>query len=97
MVRFLAEHSPIDALEPDRLQHVAGRAQIEFYPEGSTILEGDESARMLYVVRAGAVEVVDGGRVLDLLGEGDVFGGMGSTSPRDRRSSCGHTRTPSAT
>ena len=81
IVRFLAEHSPFDSLEPGRLQEVAGRAQIEFYTEGSVILrEGDESARVLYVVRTGAVEVVDGDRVLDLLGEGDVFGAMGAAT-----------------
>ena len=81
IVRFLAEHSPFDSLEPGRLREVAGRAQIEFYPEGSVILrEGDESARVLYVVRTGAVEVVDGGRVIDLLGEGDVFGAMGAAT-----------------
>lgn len=82
IVRFLAEHFPFDALEPGRLQHIAGRAQIEFYPEGSTILRGsDELGRTLYVVRVGAVEVVGDGRVLDLLLEGDVFGAMGSANP----------------
>ena len=80
IVRFLVEHSPFDALEPDRLQHVADGAQIEFYPMGATILRGGESDRMLYVVRVGAVEVVEDGRVLDLLLEGDVFGAMGPSS-----------------
>jgi CBS domain-containing protein len=79
IVRFLAEHSPFDALEPGRLERVAGHAQIEFYPVGSTILSGGESDRTLYVVRLGAVEVVEDGRVLDLLLEGDVFGAMGSS------------------
>ncbi len=79
IVRFLAQHSPFDALEPDRLQQVADRAQIEFYPMGATILRGGESDRTLYVVRVGAVEVVEDGRVLDLLLEGDVFGAMGSS------------------
>jgi CBS domain-containing protein len=79
IVRFLAEHSPFDALEPGGLERVAGHAQIEFYPVGSTILSGGESDRTLYVVRLGAVEVVEDGRVLDLLLEGDVFGAMGSS------------------
>ncbi len=59
IVRFLAEHSPFDALEADRLQHVAGSAQIEFYPMGTTILRGGESDRTLYVVRVGAVEEIE--------------------------------------
>jgi CBS domain-containing protein len=78
IVRFLAEHSPFDALEPGRLEDLAGRAQIEFYPEGSTIVRGGgEAPRSIYVIRSGAVEVLAGGRVLDLLLEGDVFGEMG--------------------
>jgi len=78
IVRFLAEHSPFDDLEPDRLQAVADTAQIEFYAEGSVIVrDADESAASVYVVRTGAVELVEGDRVIDLLGEGDVFGAMG--------------------
>ena len=42
-VRFLAEHSPFGSLEPGRLRQVAGRAQIEFYTEGSVILREGEN------------------------------------------------------
>ena len=36
--------------------------------------QGDEPVTYLRVVRSGAVELLANGRVLDLLGEGEVFG-----------------------
>ena len=78
IVRFLAEHAPFDDLAPERLQDVAAHGQIEFYAEGSAILrDGDDSSRTVYVIRSGAVELVEDDRVVDLLGEGDMFGAMG--------------------
>lgn len=72
---FLARHPPFDSVVPEELERVARSAQIEFFPAGTTILQqAGEPARFLYVVRTGAVELLDEGRVLDLLGEGEAFG-----------------------
>jgi len=72
---FLARYPPFDSLTPEALERVARSVQIEFFPAGTTILQqAGEPARFLYVVRAGAVELLDEGRVLDLLGEGEAFG-----------------------
>jgi CBS domain-containing protein len=75
---FLARFPPFDALAPQALAAVAGRAQIEHFAPGVPILErGTEPARFLYVVRKGAVEIesrMARGRALDLLGEGEIFG-----------------------
>ncbi len=52
IVRFLAEHAPFDDLDPERLQDVAARGQIEFFAEGSAILrDGDDSSHTVYVAR----------------------------------------------
>ena len=72
---------------------------IEFYGRDQIILQaGGEPARFLYVVRTGAVELVDEEQVLDLLSEGEVFGHpsllSGDVSRRER---AGRTRTASAT
>lgn len=73
--RFLHEHPPFDALDPGELGRVAAAAEQEFHPAGSTIfLQGAEPVEHLRVVRTGAVEIVLDGRVLDLLGEGELFG-----------------------
>jgi CBS domain-containing protein len=73
--RFLHEHPPFDALDDDEIERVAGAAEIEFHRAGATIFsQGAEPVEHLRVVRAGAVEIVFDGRVLDLLGEGELFG-----------------------
>lgn len=72
---FLARYPPFDALPPEELRRVARAVEIAFFPAGSTILlRAGEPAGSLYVVRTGAVELVEDGRVVDLLLEGEVFG-----------------------
>jgi CBS domain-containing protein len=72
---FLSRHPPFDALDTQTLDRVAAALRVEFFPAGTTILDqSGEPARFLYVVRVGAVELLDEGRLLDLLGEGEAFG-----------------------
>jgi CBS domain-containing protein len=72
---FLRRFPPFDSLPAEALAHVAGQVQIEHFAPGTTILQqSGEPARFLYVVRRGAVEVVDDGSLIDLLGEGEIFG-----------------------
>ena len=75
VVSFLAEHPPFDALAAEDLQRVAGAVEIESHRAGTTIFsQGARAVEHLRVVRSGGVEIVAGGRVLDLLGEGELFG-----------------------
>jgi CBS domain-containing protein len=75
IARFLREHPPFDALEPKLVEQVARVADLELSPAGTTIFcQGDEPVEHLRVIRGGAVELVHNGRVLDLLGEGELFG-----------------------
>jgi CBS domain-containing protein len=72
---FLERYPPFDGLPPDGLDRIAHSTQIEYFPAGTTILrQGAEPARSLYVVRRGAVELLDEGRMVDLLEEGELFG-----------------------
>ena len=72
---FLRRYPPFDALSAERLAEVARSVEIEHFPGGAVILQqGGEPATALYVVRKGAVELLDDGQVLDLLLEGEVFG-----------------------
>ena len=72
---FLRLHPPFDDLDDERLADVVRHAHIEFFPEGTVILqEFGEPARFLYMVRRGAVEVLEAGEVVDIEGEGEVFG-----------------------
>ena len=75
VTRFLHEHPPFDALDADEVDRVAAAAEVERHRAGATIIpQGAEPVSHLRVVRTGAVEIVFDGRVLDLLGVGELFG-----------------------
>ena len=72
---FLKRHPPFDDLDAATVVRLAERADIERFPAGTKIFEqGAEPPDAVRVVREGAVELVDHGRVVDLLGEGELFG-----------------------
>ncbi|MGA8333600.1 MAG: putative nucleotidyltransferase substrate binding domain-containing protein [Solirubrobacteraceae bacterium] len=75
VTEFLRAHPPFDSLEAGEVDRVAAAAEVEFHRAGTTIFsQGAEPVAHLRVVRTGAVEIVFDGRVLDLLGEGELFG-----------------------
>ena len=75
VTRFLRARPPFDALEQGTVERVAAAAEVEFHRAGTTIFsQGADPIEHLRVVRSGVVEIVHHGRVLDLLGEGDLFG-----------------------
>ena len=72
---FLRIYPPFDELSEERLTEVVEHTHIEFYGADQVILHsGGQPAEFLYVVRTGAVELIDEGHVIDLLVEGEVFG-----------------------
>ena len=72
---FLRGVAPFDTLERALLERVAATAQESAYPTGSTILtQGGDPASAAWVIREGSVELADEGRVIDLLGAGEMFG-----------------------
>ncbi len=72
---FLRAHPPFDTLEPDQVARVAGSAELEFYRAGEVVFgQGAEPVAHLRVVRTGAIEIIADGNVLDVLGEGELFG-----------------------
>ena len=78
---FLSQHPPFDGLDGDRLATIARSVLIEFFPAGTTILEQDgRPAEYLYVIRSGAVEILEHAHVVDLAGEGEVFGELSIVS-----------------
>ncbi len=72
---FLGRYPPFDGLDAPALEGVAAEVRIEFFPAGTAILDqGGDPAGFMYVVHKGAVELLEEGLLLDLLGEGEVFG-----------------------
>jgi CBS domain-containing protein len=75
VVGFLLDHPPFDALEPADVERLAAAADVEYHAAGSTIFhQGAEPVQYLRVIRNGAVEILADGRLLDLLGVGELFG-----------------------
>ena len=72
---FLADHPPFDALTDPELDRVVSSVQIEHFAPGAVILrQAAAPASHLFVIRRGGAEIVDEGRVIDEVGDGDVFG-----------------------
>jgi CBS domain-containing protein len=75
IVEFLRRHAPFSDLSEEALEELARSTEVEFFPAGATIFRQEVGPiQHLRVIRRGGVELVDRGRVLDLLGEGDLFG-----------------------
>ena len=72
---FLGAHPPFDVLGADDLARIAAGTQTEPTPRGQVIFsQGAGPAEYVRMVRSGSVEVIHDGRVLDLLGPGELFG-----------------------
>jgi CBS domain-containing protein len=72
---FLGSYPPFDAVGPDELARVAAVTQTELTPRGQTIFsQGAGPVESVWMVRTGSVEVIHDGRILDLLGPGELFG-----------------------
>jgi CBS domain-containing protein len=72
---FLRAHPPFDALAEAELTRLAAAAEAVAFATGETIFaQGSDPQTSVWMVRSGGVELVDHGRVLDLLGPGELFG-----------------------
>jgi CBS domain-containing protein len=75
IAEFLRTHDPFSGLDEDALERLVERVDVELFDAGATIFkQGEKSQGRVLMVRRGAIELVDGGRVLDVLGEGELFG-----------------------
>ncbi|MGH2992204.1 MAG: putative nucleotidyltransferase substrate binding domain-containing protein [Solirubrobacterales bacterium] len=76
IAEFLRRHPPFDTLDEEALAAVASAAELEPHPTRDKILDSAEAtSEFAYVVLRGSVELMTiDGRLLDLLGEGEMFG-----------------------
>jgi CBS domain-containing protein len=75
IAEFLKGHDPFSGLDEEALERLAERVEVEFFAAGTIIFkQGERPQTKVRVVRRGAVELVDRRRVVDLLGEGELFG-----------------------
>jgi CBS domain-containing protein len=72
---FLKQYPPFAELDPESIDQLSQSVEVEFHLAGQTIFsKGEQPLDFLRVVRAGAVEVVSDGQVLDQIGVGEMFG-----------------------
>ncbi|HEU5111400.1 MAG TPA: DUF294 nucleotidyltransferase-like domain-containing protein, partial [Micromonosporaceae bacterium] len=71
---FFGGQPPFDRLDAADLARLAARVEVERFPAGATVVAEGEPLAHLWVVRTGALAVVDRGAVVDLLEPGDMFG-----------------------
>src|ERR687898_555239 len=75
IAEFLRSHDPFSGLDEESLERLVEGVEVEVFEAGTTIFkQGERSQGRVLVVRRGAIELVDGSRVLDVLGEGELFG-----------------------
>src|SRR5690242_554758 len=75
IAEFLKGRDPFGELDEAELERLAGRAEVEFFPAGTTIIpQGAHSQGRIRVIRRGAVELLDHGQPMDQIGEGEMFG-----------------------
>src|SRR6476661_1639246 len=75
IAEFLRDNPPFDTLSDEELDEVAAACEIEFAEAGTIVLkQAVATPGVAWVVRRGAVELLDGHRVVDMLSEGEMFG-----------------------
>jgi CBS domain-containing protein len=75
IAEFLQRHPPFSGVDPEGLEELAAAVEVEYFTAKTVIFRQAEGPMdHVWVVRRGAVELADRGHVLDLLGEGEMFG-----------------------
>ena len=75
VAEFMKAHEPFRNLDDADLDRLAERTKVESFSAGTVIVkQGEHPLEHVRVVRKGVVELIERGRVLDLLEEGEMFG-----------------------
>jgi CBS domain-containing protein len=74
---FLAQHEPFDGLPGEVLDALPARLDIEYFRRGSKLIAKGRDNHHLYVLRSGAVEILDAhGTLVDRGGAGSCHGSI---------------------
>jgi CBS domain-containing protein len=75
IAEFLSRHPPFDTMDAGERAALAEATGVEAYAAGALVIaQGAAPSDAFRVVRSGAVDLLDGGRAIDRLGEGAMFG-----------------------
>ena len=86
---FLAQHAPYDILPAAVIDQIPRQCVLRYARRGTVVLEVGEPGDGLYVVRSGAVDVVDeAGGLVERVGTGGAFGMSSLLEHRPTRYHC---------
>jgi CBS domain-containing protein len=86
---FLAQHAPFDALPPEVLAAIPRQCTLRYARRGAVVLEVGQQGDGLYVVRSGAVDVVEeDGALIERVDAGSAFGMSSLLEHRPTRFRC---------
>jgi signal-transduction protein with cAMP-binding, CBS, and nucleotidyltransferase domain len=76
---FLKAHAPFDVLSEQDLLDLAGSGRVKFHESDEYVFhQGDAKGPVVWIIQQGRVELMEerpsGGRLRDVLGEGDLLG-----------------------
>ena len=75
IAEFLRAHELFAEVDAQELEAIAARVHVETFTAGTVIIaQGGAPVGSFYIVRRGAVDLVEDERPLDRLGEGEIFG-----------------------
>jgi len=83
IAEFLGGRDPFSGLDDEALERLAAATEVEFFPAGAAVYaEGEAPNDLVRVVRRGAIELIEDGRAVDLVEEGELFGHPSTLSGR---------------
>ena len=86
---FLARHAPFDVLPEEVLAGIPRQCTLRYARRGTVVLEAGQEGAGLYVVRSGAVDVVDeAGTLIERVDAGSAFGMSSLLEHRPTRFRC---------
>lgn len=86
---FLARHAPFDVLPAEVLAAIPRQCTLRYARRGTVVLDVGQQGAGLYVVRSGAVDVVDeGGTLIERIDVGSAFGMSSLLEHRPTRFRC---------
>jgi len=83
-VRLVETMDLFNGIHPEVLMRIMAMGLTEAVTKGTTIFQKGDPGKKMYVILEGKVNVIDDGKVIAVLGKGEMFGEMALLSPEKR-------------
>ena len=83
-VRLVETMDLFNGIHPEVLMKIMAMGLTKAVTKGTVIFKKDTAGKEMYVILEGKVKVIDDGKVIAVLGKGEMFGEMALLSPEKR-------------